>query len=226
MIPLKTDNIHHQKVRLIIADDHKLFREGIVNLLSDVDDIEIIGQADNGQEAVDKTLNLRPDVIIMDIGMPVVNGIEATEKILREMPDIRILALSMHSDSQYIKGMLKAGAAGYVYKNCNFEELLEAIRTVYSGKKYLNANLTELLIQEYVEKPQAAVTVDPKLTERELEILKLIGEGKQTAEISNLLFISSKTVGTHKQNILEKLNLKSTAELVKYALKNGIASLD
>jgi DNA-binding NarL/FixJ family response regulator len=213
-------------IRIIIADDHRLFREGLVNLLSESKDIEIVAQAENGKEAILKAKELIPDIVIMDIGMPVLNGVEATGKLLKEMPEMKVIALSMHSDKQYIKGMLEAGASGYLFKNCAYHELIEAITTVFAGKKYLSDQITEIVLQDYLGKEKPALPIDIELTEREAEILKLIAEGKQTREIADQLFVSVKTIGTHKQHLLDKLNLKTTADLVKYALKKGIISLE
>jgi len=213
-------------IKIIIADDHRLFREGLVNLLSDSKDIEILAQAENGADVIVKAKELNPDVIIMDIGMPVLNGVEATGRLLKELPGIKVIALSMHSDKQYIKGMLEAGASGYLFKNCAYDELIEAIHTVNVGKKYLSDKITEIMIQDYLGKEESIPETDSELTERESEILKLIAEGVSTSEISELLFVSVKTIGTHKQHLLEKLNLKTSTDLVKYAIKKGIISLD
>jgi len=213
-------------IKIIIADDHRLFREGLVNLLSDSKDIEILAQAENGADVIVKAKELNPDVIIMDIGMPVLNGVEATGRLLKELPGIKVIALSMHSDKQYIKGMLEAGASGYLFKNCAYDELIEAIHTVNVGKKYLSDKITEIMIQDYLGKEESIPETDSELTERESEILKLIAEGASTSEISELLFVSVKTIGTHKQHLLEKLNLKTSTDLVKYAIKKGIISLD
>jgi DNA-binding NarL/FixJ family response regulator len=213
-------------VRIIIADDHRLFREGLVNLLSDSKDIEIIAEADNGKDAIEKAKALNPDIIVMDIGMPILNGVEATGRLLKEFPEIKVIALSMHSEKQFIKGMLEAGAAGYLFKNCAYDELIEAIHTVNAGKKYLSDKITEIMIQDYLGKEESIPESDSELTERESEILKLIAEGVPTSEISELLFVSVKTIGTHKQHLLEKLNLKTSTDLVKYAIKKGIISLD
>lgn len=213
-------------IRIIIADDHQLFREGLANLLAESKDIEIIAQAENGIEAINKTKELDPDIIIMDIGMPVMDGVEATRQLLIELPKTKVIALSMHADKQYIKGMFDAGAAGYLFKNCAYDELIKAIRTVYSGKKYLSEKITEIMIQDYLSKEENITVNNSELTDRESEILKLLAEGVSINDISDKLFVSIKTIGTHKQHILEKLNLKSTTDIVKYAIKKGIISLD
>jgi two-component system, NarL family, response regulator NreC len=213
-------------IKVILADDHQLFREGLANLLSGSVDIEILAQAANGREAVDKAKELEPDVMIMDIGMPVLGGVEATRQLMNELPNTKVVALSMHADKQYIKGMFEAGASGYLFKNCAYDELIRAIRTVYCGKKYLSDAITEIMIHDYLGKEEDLPITDSELTERESEILKLIAEGISVSDISDQLFVSVKTIGTHKQHILEKLNLKSTTDIVKYAIKKGIISLD
>ena len=212
-------------IRILITDDHQLFREGIVNLLSASPQIVIVGQAENGQEAIEKAKNLKPDIVIMDLSLPVINGVDATRILHKELPETRILVLSMHCDKHYIKEVLEAGASGYLFKNCTYDQLIEAVNTVYQGKKYLSDKITEVLIQDYLSKEEKVCDNSQELSERESEILKLKAEGKSTREISDMLFISVKTVGTHKQHILEKLNLKSIADLIKYAIKKGIVGL-
>ncbi len=212
-------------IKVLIADDHQLFREGITNLLKASPDLEIVGQAENGKEAVEKTLELKPDIILMDIGMPEMSGIEATLTLKKEIPEIKIIALSMHSDKQFINGMLEAGASGYLLKNSTYNQLIEAIKSVYSGNKYLSGEVTDIVINDYLDKKQEANKREAELSERESEILLMIAEGYSTREIGEKLFISVKTVGTHKQKILEKLNLNNTAEMVKYAIKNGLIEL-
>ena len=212
-------------VKVLIVDDHQLFRQGLANLLSDTSSIEIVCHAENGQDAIEKIKKCNPDVVLMDIGMPVMNGVEATKYLQKNNPEIKIIALSMHAEKTYIKGMLEAGAMGYLFKNCSYQQLIDAITTVCSGKKYLSGTITEILIDDYIGIDEAIQDKNQVLTARESEVLKLIAEGKQTREISEMLFVSVKTIGTHKQNILEKLKLKTTTDIVKYALENGIISL-
>jgi DNA-binding NarL/FixJ family response regulator len=214
------------RIKIIIADDHQLFREGLVNLLANSDEIEIVARAENGRDAIEKVEKHKPDLILMDIGMPVINGVEATQILHDKYPELKVIALSMHSDKHYIKGMLEAGASGYLLKNSTYNQLLEAIKTVHSGKKYLSEQITEVLIDNYLGKNEDLPIKAPELTDREFEILKLYAEGKSAKEIAKQLFVSTKTVGTHKQNIMEKLHLKSTVEMVRYAIKNGIVSLE
>jgi DNA-binding NarL/FixJ family response regulator len=212
-------------IRIVITDDHQLFRVGIANLLSGSPQIEIVGQAENGQEAIEKAKLLKPDIVIMDLTLPVINGVDATRILYNELPEVRILILSMHADKKYIKDALEAGAYGYLFKDCTYDQLIEAINTVYQGKKYLGDKITEVLIQDYLNKKEEIPFNSSELSDRESEILKLLAEGKTTRVISEKLFISVKTVGTHKQNILEKLNLKSSADLIKYAIRKGIVSI-
>ena len=209
-------------IKIIIADDHQLFREGVVKLLSNADNVEIVAQAENGEDVILKAKEHQPDIILMDIGMPKLNGIEATRIIRNDFPGIKVLALSMHSGKEYIKDILDAGASGYVLKNCTYDQLIEAINSVYEGKKYLSEEVTEVIIQDYLTKEDENKEV---LSKREMELLKLFAEGKSTRDIAETLFISIKTVGTHKQHILKKLDLKTNADMVKYALKEGIIEL-
>ncbi|PIQ26851.1 MAG: DNA-binding response regulator [Bacteroidetes bacterium CG18_big_fil_WC_8_21_14_2_50_41_14] len=212
-------------IKILIADDHQLFREGLMTLLSGALNIEIVAQAENGKQTIEKAKTLSPDIILMDIGMPIINGIEATGILQTEAPKTKVIALTMHSEKHFIKGMLEAGACGYLFKNCAYDELIDAINTVYAGKKYLSDDITEFIIHDYIGKPKNKQEDDPQLSAREMEILKLIADGKTSREISELLFVSIKTIGTHKQNILNKLNMNSTADLVKYAIKKGLISL-
>ncbi len=158
--------------------------------------------------------------------MPKLSGVQATQQIRSKLPDMKIIALSMHSEKHYVKGMLEAGASGYLFKNCTYAQLIKAIETVYAGKKYLGDEITEVLIEDYLDNTDSKSTDTDSLTERELEVLKLYAEGKTTREISEQLFVSVKTIGTHKQHIQEKLGIKTTVEMIKYALKKGVITLD
>lgn len=212
-------------IKIIIADDHQLFREGIVKLLSNGTGVEILSEAKNGEDAIMKAKEYKPDIILMDISMPIINGIEATRIIKNEYPDIKIIALSMHDAKEYIKDILDAGASGYLLKSCTYNQLIEAINAVYEGNMYLGETVTEIILQDYLNKEESNSITDIKLSKRELEILKLYADGKSSREISEILFISIKTVGTHKQHIFRKLDIKSNADMVKYALKKGLISL-
>lgn len=214
------------KIKVLITDDHQLFREGLANLLFSAPDIEVIGQAENGKDAIEKAKHFKPDVTLLDIAMPKMNGIEATRELKKILPELKIIAVSMHSDKQYVKGVLEAGADGYLLKNCTYRQLTDAIKTVYSGKKFLSEDITGIVIDGYLNSSSSESNVFSLLSEREKEIFMLFAEGKSTREIGDKLFISVKTVGTHKQHILEKLKLKTNADVVKFALKQGLIQLD
>ncbi|HYQ58232.1 MAG TPA: response regulator transcription factor [Draconibacterium sp.] len=214
------------KIKVIVADDHQLFREGLINLLHSADNIEVISQAENGQDAIDKVEAFKPDVLLVDIAMEKINGIEVTRILKEKMPEIKIIAVSMHSDKQYVKGMLEAGADGYLLKNCTYRQLTDAVTSVYEGKKFLSEDITEIVINGYLNSSTDEDDSYARLSDREKEIFLLFAEGKSTREIGEKLFISVKTVGTHKQNILEKLDLKTNSDIVKYALKKGLIKLD
>jgi len=213
-------------IKIVVADDHQLFREGLVNLLESDEQIQVIGQAEDGQIAIEKVLKLKPDILLTDIAMPNMNGMEATRNLKRDLPDLKIIAVSMHSDRQFVKGMLTAGTDAYLLKNCTHQQLLEAVHTVYNGKKYLSDDITEMVISGYLDDSSSEDDKYKQLSEREKEIFLLLAEGISTREIGEKLFISVKTVGTHKQNILEKLELKNNSDIVKYALKKGLIQLD
>ena len=209
-------------IKVLIADDHKLLRELLADFLNGTTDINVVAQAGNGHEVLEKVRISRPDVILMDIEMPHLNGIDTTAALLKEFPEIKIIALSMHDEKLYVKGMLEAGAWGYLLKNCTYDQLVEAINKVYNGEKYLDTYATKIIIQDYLKNDSGGMT---KLTERESEILKLLALGKSIREISEELFISIKTVGSHKQSIFDKLKLENMAQLIKFALKNDIIPL-
>lgn len=212
--------------KIMIVDEHKILREGLSTLISKQPDMEIIGEATDGREALELVAKLSPDLILMDVTMPNLNGIEATRKIKSKNADIEIIALSLHSDRRYVLGMIDAGASGYLLKECAFDELVRAINIVMNGKKYLSPQISNILIEEYAKKTsQDKLSIYLKLTPRETEILQLIAEGKNTKEISNRLNISIKTVETHRRHIKKKLNANSIADLTKIAIKEGLISL-
>ncbi len=213
-------------IKIIFADDNKLIRELLANYVVDMKDIQVLAQAENGKEAIDLAYNLHPDVVVMDIDMPVMDGVQATSRLRDELPEVKVIALTMHSKTQVIRKMLEAGAMGYLSKNCTSDELVKAINIVNSGGKYLSEEITDIVIKDYLSKDEETSSKSEDLSEREVEILKLIVDGMPVSTIADKLFVSVKTVNTHRQNILEKLDLKSTADLVKYALKKGIINLD
>lgn len=214
-------------IKILIADDHRIVREGIRTLLGNESDIEVIAEAENGREAVKLALKLKPDITIMDIGMPELNGIEAIKKIRREITTARIIVLSMHSEQDFIWKTFKAGAYAYLLKDCAAGELVTAIKRVNSGKKYISEDISETVIQDFVgSKVEDSEAFYVPLTEREKEVLQLLSEGKSTKEIAEILFISSKTVESHRKNIMERLQIFSLPELTKYAIRSGLTSLD
>lgn len=214
-------------VQIIIADDHKLMREGLGSLLSQQADIEVVGQANNGREAVQLAERIRPDVVVMDVSMPDLNGIDATRQIVSKAPGTKVIALSMHSDRQFIAEMFRAGAKGYLLKDSAFEELASAIMKVARNETYIAPKLSGFNIEDYSdESRQRELLVTPRLSEREREVLQLMAEGKGTKEIAADLHLSAKTVETHRQHLMDKLDLYSVAELTKFAIRKGLTTLD
>jgi DNA-binding NarL/FixJ family response regulator len=214
-------------IKIILADDHEVMRKGLVTLLNEHDGIEVIGEASDGIEAVRLTTSLRPDIVVLDIGMPNMNGILATEHIITAAPYTRILALSMHSDHQFVVRMLAAGASGYMLKDCAFEELVKAVQTIAEGNFYLSPDITGVVINNYINLIQRGETGGATvLTSRERETLQLIAEGKSTADTAGILNVSSKTIESHRKHIMDKLNIHNIAELTKYAVREGLTSLE
>jgi len=214
-------------VRLILADDHKIMREGLRALLAKQKEIEVIAEADSGRGVIELCSQLHPDVVVIDISMPDLNGIDAARQITRKAPDIKVIALSMHSDKKYVKEMLAAGASGYLLKDAAFEELGMAIATVLKNKTYLSPQITDTVVKDYVNEnvPQNSIA-STALSAREREVLQLIAEGKSTRDIAAKLYVSVKTVETHRKQILDKLGLNSIAELTKYAIREGLTSVE
>lgn len=212
-------------IKIILVDDHKLFRDGLFSLLDKHPGFEVIAQASDGRTALKLLEEMSPNVMVIDIAMPGMNGIEAAKRIKNEYPDVKIIALSMHSDRQYIEGMLKAGASGYLLKDCAFEELISAIRTVVENHIYLSAKISDIVVSDYIQSSSNNVTFS-SLTSREREVLQLLAEGVGTKDIASKLCVSVKTIETHRHNIMNKLNLYSVAKLTKYAIRSGMTSLE
>lgn len=213
-------------IKIILADDHVVMRQGLRTLLEKKPNIEVVGEADEGRAVVKLAGELEPDVVIMDVAMPDLNGIDATRQILSECPKTKIIALSMHSEKQYISGMLMAGASGYLLKNSTIEELVKAIETAVAGRIYLSSSLMDMVVEDYAKRlSQVNESVFSKLTTREREILQLIAEGKTAKEIANVLNVSISTINTHRQQIMRKLNIKNAVELTRFALREGITHL-
>jgi len=214
-------------VRILLADDHRIVREGLRSLLEKQPDMEVIAEADNGRTTVVLSRKHKPDVVIMDITMPDLNGIEATRQIITNSPGIKVLALSMHSTRKLVTEMLNAGASGYLLKHSAFEELGRALHTVMGNQIYLSPKIAGIVVDDYLHcvksKAPSALTT---LSYREREVLQLLAEGKSTKRIASSLHVSISTVESHRKQIMDKLNLHSIAELTKYAIREGLTSLD
>jgi len=215
-----------RKIRILLADDHKLMRSGLRVLLEQQADLTVVGEASDGREAVALVASQRPDVLVMDIGMPNLNGIEAATQITQSHPEISIVMLSMHSDESYVLRALKAGAKGYLLKDSAEADLIRAIHAVADGKSFFSPAVSKVLLDDYVRKLRRSGTEDPYdlLTPREREILQLVAEGKSNKDVAQLLNLSVYTVETHRSNIMEKLNLHGVPELILYAVRKGVIS--
>lgn len=214
-------------IRIILADDHKLMRDGLHALLDREKGLDVIATAENGRVAVQLTRKLSPHVVVMDVSMPEMNGIDAARQILNEMPETKIVALSMHSDRRFVEGMLRAGVSSYVLKDSPIEELSFAIRAVMDNRAYFSQEIAQTVVKGYLSKLDASEeAVAPLLTPREREVLQLIAEGKKTKEVAGSLNVSVKTIETHRRQIMEKLNLRSIAQLTKFAIREGLTTLE
>jgi len=213
------------KIRIVLADDHAILREGIRALLEDQPDMTVVGEAADGRKAVELARELKPDIVVMDIGMPLLNGLEATRQIKHDLADVAVLVLTMHDNEEYVSQLLAAGAAGYALKRAASSELVTAIRAVASGQSYLSPSITRMLIEGYIgRQPAEPAVVDPfdTLTPREREVLQLVAEGHTNSQIAKLLNISLKTVKAHRSNLMQKLDLHDRGELIKVAIQRGI----
>jgi two-component system, NarL family, response regulator NreC len=213
-----------RKLRILLADDHTVMRAGLRALLERQNNFEIVGEAENGREAVSLSASLLPEVVVIDVGMPLLNGIEATKALLKQSPLTGVVILSVHSDESYVMRALQAGARAYLLKDSAASDLLSAIDAVSRGKSFFSSAIHHLLAEDYVRvlRQKGAVDSYELLTTREREILQLLAEGKTNKEVAATLFISPYTVETHRSNILEKLGLHSAAELILYAVRKGI----
>ncbi len=213
--------------RILIADDHSILRQGLKALLGRQRQMAVVGEADNGTAVIRMARETKPDVVIMDVAMPVLNGIEATRQLIAAMPLIKVVALSMHSDRRFVIEMLRAGARGFVLKQSAFEELIRAVEAVLRGETFLSAGVVDVVVRDYVHK--LAGSDSPaylQLTQRERQILQLMAEGRNTKEISEAVNISPKTVETHRNSIKEKLGIETLAGLTKFAIREGITTLE
>ena len=216
------------KIRVLLADDHTLVRSGIATLLQSSKDIQIVGEAEDGDEAIRKTGELQPDVVVIDLSMPKLSGIEATKILKRKYPDTKVLVLTMHENEEYVFQILKSGASGYVLKSAGKEELSAAIRAAAKGEKFFSPRISQLMAEGYVRRvdQEAGGSQQPEvpLTRREREILSLVVRGMTNQQIADQLYISPRTVDTHRTNIMQKLDIHDVANLVRYAMEHGITS--
>ncbi|MBC8511395.1 MAG: response regulator transcription factor [Dehalococcoidia bacterium] len=213
-----------KRIRLLVVDDHTLVRDGIRALLGLVADIEVVGEATNGKEALEKVAELAPDVVLMDLAMPIMGGLEATRRIRRQFPATKVLALTQYDDSEYVVPVIEAGARGFVTKMAAFSELTSAIQAVYKGDSFLSPSAAAALVQECQQKTNAEGETDPyqQLTDREREVLKLVVEGHTAREIADMLVVSRKTVEWYKSSLMNKLNIHNRTDLIKFAIRRAI----
>jgi DNA-binding NarL/FixJ family response regulator len=222
---MKEDN--KMPIRILLADDHAIVRHGLSQSIQREKDMEVIGQAENGISTVEMVRELSPDIVIMDISMPDLNGMEATREIIRDFPQVKVIGLSMHSAKKFITEMFKAGASAYLLKDCKFEELAEAIRTVMSGKSYISPEISKEVVESYIKTAdQEQSSVFSTLSKREREVLQLLAEGQTTKQIGLKLHISPKTVEAHRLRVMDKLDIDNVAQLTKYAIQEGLTSAE
>lgn len=212
------------RIRILLADDHTILRAGLRMMLNAQPDMEVIGEAQDGKQAINATMHLQPDIVLMDITMPDMNGIEATRQIKRVAPEVKVLVLTMHENDEYVFQALRAGASGYILKEAADTELITALHVLRSGQFYLSPSAQSVIVGDYLQRVHTGEEKDSynNLTEREKEILKLVAEGYTNNQIAERLVISPKTVDTHRTHVMDKLNLHSRAELVKYAMRRGL----
>ena len=213
-------------LRILIADDHAILRQGLARLLTENDAYEVVGEASDGLEAVEMARTFSPEIVLIDIGMPEMNGVDATRRILQRNPETKVIALSMHADPQFVTAMLKSGAKGYVLKDAAYAEVLSAIDSVAQGKLYISPTVAGAVVSDYINGDGEENGELSKISSREREVLQLLSEGFSTQIIGEKLHISVKTVDTHRKNLMEKLGLHSVAELTKFAVRNGLTTLD
>lgn len=219
-----------KNIKILIVDDHEVVRDGLKNILLSLNNVAIVGEAANGEDSISMYDSLKPDLVIMDISMPGMNGIEATRIIKENDPNAKILILTMHDNQEYLNQIIRSGAKGFVLKNTDKEELLDAVKTVSSGENFFSKDISKLIIENYIrsakETDKNEGYKEVPLTKREIEILKYIAEGNSNQEIANKLYISYNTVDTHRKNIMHKLSIKNTAGLVRYAIEKGLIALN
>jgi len=214
------------RIRVLVVDDHAVVREGIRMVLETDPDLQVVGEAASGEEAIDLVRDLNPGVVVMDIGMPGLSGFEATQRIRDSHPDVKVLALTVHDSEAYVFQMLRAGAVGYILKRSPSADVIKAVKTAHRGEAVLHPSVAKLVIGDYLARAERGEESFEHISDREREILKLIAEGKTNKEIAEMLFLSVKTVQAHRANLMRKLGLHDRVELVKYAIRKGIIGLD
>ena len=214
-------------IKVLLVDDHAIIREGLRSLLEKQPEMEVIADTDDGRKARELVRELSPEIVIMDITMPGLNGIEATRQITAEFPDVKVIALSIHSKRRYVADMLSAGATGYILKECLFDELVQAIKAVAAGGRYLSPRITDLVVSDYIKRlSTSADSPLEALKSRQREVLQLVAEGKSTKQIALELHVSTKTVEANRRQIMDKLDIHSIAELTKYAVREGLTTIE
>ncbi len=208
-----------KKIRVLLADDHKILRQGVQMLIDAQVDMEVVGEAKTGREAIEAARTLKPDVVVMDISMPELNGIEGTRQICHELTGTKVLALSMHKDSVYVREILRAGARGYLVKDSEDDDLVRAIRSVHRGEAFLSPAISDAVLSDYRRHVSNPVDL---LTSREREVLTMVAEGKTNKEIAGVLNLSVYTVESHRGSVMEKLNLHNSGDMVRFAIRNGL----
>ncbi len=216
------------KIKVMIADDHAILRDSLKALLALSENIEVVGGADNGKEAIDLAGEFKPDVVLMDIAMPVMGGIESTKQIVKTHPGMKVIILSQYDNREYVLSAIRAGASGYIIKKAVSADLVSGIEAVYGGGYYFYPTIAKTVVEDYLKQLSGKQSEDEydRLSDREKEVLKLIVEGHSSNEIAEMLFISGKTVLGHRTNIMEKLNIHNRTELVKYAIRKGLIQAD
>lgn len=213
-------------IKILLVDDHSLVRDGVRALLEREREFRVVGEAQDGRSAIEQALKVQPDVVVMDIAMPDLNGIEATRQLVARIPQIKVIGLSAHVDKRFVLEMLRAGAAGYLQKDCAYRSLVQAIRTVAGGHSYLTPEITGAVVETVRQQTPPEADESSDLSPKEREVLQLLAEGCTTKEIADRLKVSGKTIDTHRQHVMDKLRLRSIAELTKYAIRHGLTSLE
>ncbi|HDZ90467.1 MAG: response regulator transcription factor [Deltaproteobacteria bacterium] len=216
------------EVKIVLADDHTIVRQGLAKLLEGEPFFRVVGEAENGREAVGKVEELKPDVVIMDISMPMLNGIEATRQIRKSVPGTRVIVLSMHCHDRYIRELFRLGASGYLLKDSTGSDIVKAVHAAMAGNTYMSPSVSRLVIEDYVSSQKKSIREDlySSLSNREREVFQMVAEGRSTREISEILFISPSTVKTHRARIMEKLRIENISQLIQFAIRIGIVDME